>query len=108
MPSAVPADHDDDYGRLAGRAAPGAATRRGFRVAAPDGHRDRGRIAVVTVHHALHDAGGLSLPGPVWTMGPPLAVGGALAGIENGPRWRHRSGTRAGRGRKSRGIMSIS
>ena len=53
------------HGRAARGAAPGAGHRRGVGAAPPARHRHRRGAARQPDAHALHDAGGLSLPGPV-------------------------------------------
>src|SRR2546426_6708717 len=65
LPAALPADHDDHHGGNPGRAAARAAPGRRRRTASAARHRDRRRADPEPAAHAVHDAGRLSVPGPL-------------------------------------------
>ena len=73
VPAAVPADHDDHHGGAARSAAAGTGARHRVGIAEAARHLDCGRFVAVAIPYALHDAGHLSLSGPLWPLGSWLA-----------------------------------
>ena len=69
LPDALPSHHDDDHGRHLRRAAADAGHRRRRRDAPAAGHHHRGRPGVEPDPDALHHARGLSLSGPLPSLG---------------------------------------
>src|SRR5207249_6671924 len=78
LPAALPPDHDDHHGGLAGSPAAGARYRDGGRAAPPARHHHRGRARREPAAHPLHHPRRIPLPRP------PAPVVRALAG-EGGP-----------------------
>ena len=73
LPAALPADHDDDHGGVARRAAARDRHGRRRRAAPAARHRDRRRPDPEPGADALHDAGDLSVHGPVPSLEPTAA-----------------------------------
>ena len=83
LPDALPSHHDDDHGRHLRRAAADAGHRRRRRDAPAAGHHHRGRPGVEPDPDALHHARGLSLSGPLPSLGRAQARSGGAAAVSS-------------------------